>query len=132
MLTEYATRGSTIQFEIPQNSATESNYYARNIKGEKVWRHTLSRIQMEVGSQLHAMAALTPRKAPPGTRYVGDRVDPRANLGALEKKASFPLPKIESRIHGRTTHNLVSPRLKSKSSNLSTVCCRLVTIKVSL
>jgi hypothetical protein len=41
---------------------------------------------MEVGGQLHAPVALSPRKEPPSTHWIGDCVDPRAIPDAVVKR----------------------------------------------
>jgi hypothetical protein len=41
---------------------------------------------MEVSSQLHAQAALPPRKRAPGTHWIGGWVGPRAGLEAVVKR----------------------------------------------
>jgi hypothetical protein len=48
---------------------------------------------MRVGGQLHAPAALPPRKRP-GTHYIGDWVGPRAGLGAAKIS---PPPRFDPR-----------------------------------
>jgi hypothetical protein len=46
---------------------------------------------MEVSGQLHAPAALPPGKGPPGTRWMGGWVGPRAGLDAVENRKILPL-----------------------------------------
>jgi hypothetical protein len=46
---------------------------------------------MEVSGQLHAPAALPPGKDPPGTRWIGGWVGPRAVLEAVVKR-NIPSP----------------------------------------
>jgi hypothetical protein len=55
---------------------------------------------MEVSGQLHAPAALPPGKEPPGSRWVGGSVDPRADLDAVVKR------KISQHPPGIEPHNL--------------------------
>jgi hypothetical protein len=51
---------------------------------------------MEVGGQLHALAALPPEKEPlPGTHWIGGWVGPRAVLDAVMKR-KIPSPRMES------------------------------------
>jgi hypothetical protein len=45
---------------------------------------------MEVSGQLHAPAALTPGKEPPGTHYIGGWVGPRAGFDVVGKKNLAP------------------------------------------
>jgi hypothetical protein len=52
---------------------------------------------MEATVQLHALAALPPRKEPPVTHWIGGSVGPRAGLDAVEKKKILPLPGFEPR-----------------------------------
>jgi hypothetical protein len=50
---------------------------------------------MEVSGQLHASAALPPRKEPPGTHWIWGWVGPRAVLNAVAKR-KIPSPRRES------------------------------------
>jgi hypothetical protein len=50
---------------------------------------------MEVSGQLHAPAALPPRKEPLGTHWIGDGVGPRAVLNAVVKR-KIPSPRRKS------------------------------------
>jgi hypothetical protein len=45
---------------------------------------------MEVNGQLHATAALPPRKSP-GTHWIGGWVSPRAGLDTVEKRKILPM-----------------------------------------
>jgi hypothetical protein len=50
---------------------------------------------MEVSGQLHAPAALLPRKEPPATHWIGGWVGPRAVLDVVVKR-KIPSPHRES------------------------------------
>jgi hypothetical protein len=50
---------------------------------------------MEVSGQLHAPAALPPKKRAPGTHWIGYWVGPSASLDRGEEKNSQPLPAFE-------------------------------------
>jgi hypothetical protein len=45
---------------------------------------------MEVSGQLHAPAALPPGINSPGTYYIGDWVEPKAGLDAVDERKSCP------------------------------------------
>jgi hypothetical protein len=47
--------------------------------------------------QLHDQAPLPQGKSPPGTHWIGDWVDTRAGLAAVEKRKNLAMPGIESR-----------------------------------
>jgi hypothetical protein len=65
-----------------------------------------------VSGQLHAKAALPPEKAPPGSHWIGDWVDPRAGLEDVEKRKFLTLPGLELRPFGRTARSQSLYRLR--------------------
>jgi hypothetical protein len=71
-----------------------------------------------MSGQLHALAALTPRKSP---RYTLDRgsMDPRAVLDDMEKRKFVTLPGLESRPLGQPTRSQSVYRLRYRDSNIN-------------
>jgi hypothetical protein len=62
---------------------------------------------MEVSGHLHILVTLCPGERNPSTYRIEDRVGPRVDLYALEKKKNFlPLPGIEPRFLGSPAHRL--------------------------
>jgi hypothetical protein len=89
-----------------------------------------------VSGQLHASAALPPRKKTPGTHSTGDWVDPRAGLDAVEKTL-LSLPRIEPRLLDSPARSPVAIGFKALTLNdqilmsiratlLCCVLCRIV------
>jgi hypothetical protein len=52
---------------------------------------------MEVSGQLHAPAALPRGERTRGTHWIGDWMDPRADLDVVEKRKILLVPGIEPR-----------------------------------
>jgi hypothetical protein len=71
---------------------------------------------MEVNGQLHAPAALPPRKYPPVTHWIGGWVDPRVGLDAVEKRK---LLQCRESNPGRPARNPSLYRLSYPNSSLT-------------
>jgi hypothetical protein len=56
---------------------------------------------MEVSDHLHAPAALTPRKEPSVSNWIGGWMGPGTGLDDVGKKNTWPLPGLELRPLGR-------------------------------
>jgi hypothetical protein len=67
--------------------------------GEWIYRYTFSwpRHHLEASGQLHAPAALPPKKEPPGSHRRGGWVGPRAGLDNVEKGKFLTPPGLELR-----------------------------------
>jgi hypothetical protein len=69
--------------------------------------YTWPRHSLEIGGQLHTLAALPPGKQPPSTHWIGRWVGPRTGLDNLKKRKFCPYQDLNSNssaIQPVTTH----------------------------
>jgi hypothetical protein len=71
---------------------------------------------MEGSGQLHTPAALPPGERAPGTNGIGDEVDPRAGLDAMDKWKFLTIPGLELRSLGSPVRSQSLYRLRYRGS----------------
>jgi hypothetical protein len=74
--------------------------------GVDVWIHILLTSALAAGEwRASRPGRFTPGERPPGTHWIGDWVDPRADLDDMEKRKFLTLPGLQLRPVGRPTRS---------------------------